>query len=129
MGRKARKRNNPQARLTTSHRLNKIKYQLFAADRQYGYGVILSASEDLRRGDVSTGFLRHFAYVPRTIDNVARLLVESTTDDLPTLIARIQPELDKLIAAKMVARIGDQLIDGSTRTRLQALRTRLETAR
>jgi hypothetical protein len=62
--------------------------------------------------------IREIAYVPRTIDNIARLLVESTTDDLPTVIARIQTELDKLIAAKMVARIGEEyeFLTGERRT-------------
>jgi hypothetical protein len=62
--------------------------------------------------------IREIAYVPRTIDNLARLLVESTSDDLPALVARIQPELDKLIAAKMVARIGEEyeFLTGERRT-------------
>ncbi len=62
--------------------------------------------------------IREIAYVPRTIDNLSRLLVESTSDDLPTLTARIQPEVDKLIAAKMVARIGEEyeFLTGERRT-------------
>lgn len=62
--------------------------------------------------------IHEIAYVPRTIDNIARLLVESTSDDLPAVIARIQPELDRLIAAKMVARIGDEFefLTGERRT-------------
>ncbi len=62
--------------------------------------------------------IREIAYVPRTIDNVARLLVESTSDDLPGLTARIRPELDKLIGAKMVARIGEEyeFLTGERRT-------------
>lgn len=62
--------------------------------------------------------IREIAYVPRTLDNVARLLVESTSDDLPGLTARIQPELEKLIAAKMVARIGEEyeFLTGERRT-------------
>ncbi|MGH6952583.1 MAG: BREX system P-loop protein BrxC, partial [Alphaproteobacteria bacterium] len=62
--------------------------------------------------------IREIAYIPRTIDNLARLLVESTSDDLPALVARIQPELDKLIAAKMVARIGEEyeFLTGERRT-------------
>lgn len=62
--------------------------------------------------------IREISYVPRTIDNLARLLVESTSDDLPALIARIQPELDKLIAAKLVARIGEEyeFLTGERRT-------------
>lgn len=54
-------------------------------------------------------FLIHeIRYLPRTIDNIARLLAESTGDDLPTIISRIKPEVDRLMAAKMVARIGDE---------------------
>jgi hypothetical protein len=62
--------------------------------------------------------IREIAYVPRTIDNLARLLVDATSDDLPTLVARIQPELDKLIAAKMVAQIGEEyeFLTGERRT-------------
>jgi hypothetical protein len=62
--------------------------------------------------------IREIVYVPRTIDNLARLLVESTNDDLPGLTARIQPELDRLIAAKMVARIGEEyeFLTGERRT-------------
>src|SRR5262249_35319852 len=62
--------------------------------------------------------IREIAYVPRTIDNLARLLVESTSDDLPGLTARIQPELDKLIGAKMVARIAEEyeFLTGERRT-------------
>jgi hypothetical protein len=57
-------------------------------------------------------------YIPRTIDNVARLLVESTSDSLPSLITRIQLELEKLINAKLVARIGDEyeFLSGERRT-------------
>lgn len=40
----------------------------------------------------------------------------------------VTPVVDESIIGGMVARIGDQLIDGSTRTRLQALKRRLEGA-
>jgi len=41
----------------------------------------------------------------------------------------VQMRVDPSIIGGMVARVGDRLIDGSTRSRLQALRTRLEAAR
>ena len=47
-------------------------------------------------------------FVPRTIDNIARLLVESTQDDLAVLIRNVDEELSKLMKARMVAKIGDQ---------------------
>ena len=62
--------------------------------------------------------IREIAFVPRTIDNLARLLVEHTTDDLATIIGRIKPELDKLIKAKLVAPIGEEyeFLTGERRT-------------
>ena len=62
--------------------------------------------------------IREIAYVPRTIDNLARLLVEQSTDDLAGLIARIKPELDRLAQAKLVARIGEEyeFLTGERRT-------------
>ena len=47
-------------------------------------------------------------FVPRTLDNLARLLVEHTSDDLARSSARIRPELDRLIKAKLVAPIGEE---------------------
>ena len=80
--------------------------------------VVPGATALTRRVAEVLYLIREIAYVPRTIDNVARLLVESTSDDLPGLTARIQPELDKLIAAKMVARIGEEyeFLTGERRT-------------
>ncbi len=80
--------------------------------------VVPSATALTRRVAEVLYLIREIAYVPRTIDNLARLLVESTNDDLPALVARIHPELDKLIAAKMVARIGEEyeFLTGERRT-------------
>ncbi|MFO0579206.1 MAG: BREX system P-loop protein BrxC [Polyangia bacterium] len=52
--------------------------------------------------------IRELPYVPSTRDNIARLLIESTDDSLPGLLGRVQPELERLISAKLVARIGDE---------------------
>ena len=62
--------------------------------------------------------IREVPFIPRTRDNIARLLVESVDDDLPTVLARIQPELDRLIAAGLVARIGEEyeFLTGERRT-------------
>ena len=80
--------------------------------------VVSNATALTRRVAEVLYLIREIAYVPRTIDNLARLLVESTIDDLPGLTARIQPELDKLIVAKMVARIGEdyEFLTGERRT-------------
>jgi hypothetical protein len=80
--------------------------------------VVPGATPLTRRVAEVLYLIREIAYVPRTIDNLARLLVESTSDDLPGLTARIQPELEKLIAAKMVARIAEEyeFLTGERRT-------------
>jgi len=69
--------------------------------------------------------IREIAYVPRTIDNLARLLVEHTTDDLTSIINRVKPELDKLMAAKIVAPIGEEyeFLTGERRTFEEAIAT------
>jgi hypothetical protein len=62
--------------------------------------------------------IHEIAYIPRTIDNIARLQVEQTGDDLPAVIQRIQPELERLIQARLVARIGEEyeFLTGERRT-------------
>ncbi len=52
--------------------------------------------------------IREVPFIPRTRDNVARLLVESIDDDLPSVLARIEPELQRLIDAGLVAQIGEE---------------------
>ena len=52
--------------------------------------------------------VRGIKYIPRTLDNISRLLVEHSTDDLVTLSNRIQPELKKLMVAGLVAKIGEE---------------------
>jgi len=64
-------------------------------------------------------------YIPRTIDNIARLLLQSTDDDLPRLVSLIQPELEKLVEAKLVAVIGGEYeyLTGERRNFEEAVRT------
>ena len=62
--------------------------------------------------------IREVPFIPRTKDNLARLLVENVDDDIPTVLARIEPELDRLIKARMVAKIGEEyeFLTGEKRT-------------
>ena len=62
--------------------------------------------------------IRELRYIPRTIDNIARLLAHDSDDDLSTLISQVQPELDKLQKARLVARIGEEyeFLTGERRT-------------
>ena len=80
--------------------------------------VVPGASALTRRVAEVLFLIREIAYVPRTIDNLARLLVETTTDDLTTLRAKIEPELHKLRSAKLVAKTGEdyEFLTGERRT-------------
>jgi hypothetical protein len=62
--------------------------------------------------------VREVPFIPRTKDNMARLLVESVDDDLTTVLARVEPELARLISAGLVARIGEEyeFLTGERRT-------------
>jgi len=62
--------------------------------------------------------IRELPYIPRTKDNIARLLLESADEELPSVLSRIEPELERLISAKLVARIGEEyeFLTGERRT-------------
>lgn len=62
--------------------------------------------------------VRELTYIPRTRENIARLLVENVDEDLSTVLSRIEPELDRLVQARMVARIGEEyeFLSGERRT-------------
>lgn len=62
--------------------------------------------------------IRDIAFIPKTIDNLARLLAEHTTDDLTSITNWVKPELDKLIKANMVAKLGEdyEFLTGERRT-------------
>lgn len=80
--------------------------------------VVPDATSLTRRAAEVLYLLQQLTYVPRTIDNLARLLVEQTSDDLAVIINRLQPELTKLVQARMVARIGEEyeFLTGERRT-------------
>lgn len=62
--------------------------------------------------------VHELSYIPRSRENVARMLAEDVEDDLPRILARVDPELERLMAAKLVARIGDdyEFLTGERRT-------------
>ena len=64
-------------------------------------------------------------YLPKTADNLARLLVADTSQDLASLQPIIEAELEKLKKAKIVARIGDEweFLTGERRTFEEAVDT------
>lgn len=70
--------------------------------------VVPGATDLTRRVAEVLYLIRDITYIPKTIGNIARLLVESTDDDLSEIIRRITPELEKLVRAKLVAKIGEE---------------------
>ena len=64
-------------------------------------------------------------YLPKTADNLARLLIADTAQDLASLQPVIEAELEKLKKAKIVARIGDEweFLTGERRTFEEAVDT------
>jgi len=87
--------------------------------------VVPNATPLTRRVAEVLYLIGEIPYIPRTIDNIARLLVESAYDDLPSLVQKIKPELNKLIAAKLVATIGEEyeFLTGERRNFEDAVRT------
>jgi hypothetical protein len=64
-------------------------------------------------------------YLPKTADNLARLLTSDASQDLASLQPIIEAELEKLRKAKIVARIGDEweFLTGERRTFEEAVET------
>jgi hypothetical protein len=62
--------------------------------------------------------MRGVNYIPRTTDNISRLLVEHSTEDLSAINNRVCPELNRLINAGLVAKIGEEyeFLTGVVRT-------------
>ena len=62
--------------------------------------------------------IRELPFIPRTKDNIARLLVETVDDDLTTVLNRIEPELERLRTSRLVAKIGEEyeFLTGERRT-------------
>lgn len=80
--------------------------------------VVSKANPLTRRVAEVLYLVRELRYIPRTVDNIARLLAEFTDNDLSTLISRVQPELERLKKARLVASIGEEyeFLTGERRT-------------
>lgn len=68
---------------------------------------VSGATELTRRVAEVLYLIREIGYIPKTPQNLARLLVERTDDDVAAIVRKITPELEKLQKAKIVARIGN----------------------
>ncbi|HRR41062.1 MAG TPA: hypothetical protein P5244_07500, partial [Syntrophales bacterium] len=64
-------------------------------------------------------------YLPKSADNLARLLVTETSQDLASLQPIIEAELEKLKKSKIVAKVGDEweFLTGERRTFEEAVET------
>jgi len=47
-------------------------------------------------------------FIPRTIDNIARLTISTVDEDLTSAIGNVRPEIEKLKKARLVAKIGEE---------------------
>jgi hypothetical protein len=80
--------------------------------------VVPDASALTRRVAEVLYLIRELSYIPRTLDNLARLMVEHTDDDLAAIINHMRPELERLEKAHLVAKIGEEyeFLTGERRT-------------
>jgi hypothetical protein len=87
---------------------------------------IVPAATDLTPRLAEVLFLTgELSYLPKTADNLARLLVADTSQNLAALQPIIESELEKLKKARIVARIGDEweFLTGERRTFEEAVDT------
>ena len=70
--------------------------------------------------------VRELPYVLRTSDNISRLLIENTSEDLTTIKPKVENNLVKLIDAEMVAQAGNEyeFLTGERRNFEKEVRTR-----
>jgi hypothetical protein len=80
--------------------------------------LVPGATELTRRVAEVLFLIRELNFIPRTKDNIARLLIESVDDDLTVVLSKIEPELDRLKKSNLVARTGDEweFLTGERRT-------------
>ncbi len=87
---------------------------------------IVPGATDLTRQVAEVLFLiGELKYIPKTTDNLARLLVENTSQDLTTLLPSVKDELERLAKAKIVAKVVDdwEFLTGERRTFEEAVDT------
>ena len=80
--------------------------------------IVPGATAYTRRMAEVLYLIREMSYIPRTLDNLARLMVERTDDDLAAITNHIHPELERLEKAHLVAKIGEEyeFLTGERRT-------------
>jgi hypothetical protein len=80
--------------------------------------VVPEATAYTRRMAEVLYLIREMSFIPRTLDNLARLMVEHTDDDLTAITNRIRPELERMIKAHLVTKIGEEyeFLTGERRT-------------
>ncbi len=88
--------------------------------------VVRDATELTARVAEVLYLIREIAYIPRTRENIARLLASDLSEDMATLRSRIEIELERLRGAKLVAKNGDEyeFLTGERRTFEEEVATR-----
>ena len=71
-------------------------------------GTVPDATDLTRRVAEVLFLIRELPFIPRTLDNIARLLVEGTDEDLAGVVSRIRPELERLRGSGLVGQTGDE---------------------
>ena len=80
------------------------------------YQALLDAHRGIERAEVVSA-------VPLTDDE--RQGIEELLEDIASKQIKLTPRVEPSVLGGLVARVGDRVIDGSTRTRLQAMRREL----
>lgn len=81
-------------------------------------GMVPEATDTTQRVAQCLYLIGHLEFMPSTIDNLSRMMVESTEDSIPSIRARVEPEIQKLIAARLAVKNGDEyeFLTGEVRT-------------
>jgi len=98
--------------------------------RRHRTGVAELVSDIFTRlADEHEGIARGVVTTAVELSAEERLQVQAKLAELTRKQVQLETRVDPSIMGGMVARVGDQLLDGSTRTRLETLRKRLHGVR
>lgn len=80
--------------------------------------VVPDATDATQRVAQCLYLIGHLEFVPSTIDNISRMMVESTDDSVASIRTRVEPEVLKLIGARLAVKNGDEyeFLTGEVRT-------------
>lgn len=93
--------------------------------------VVPDATEMTRRVAEVLYMIRELTYIPRSSENLARLLIEDVDEDVSMVLSRVQPELERLVKSGLVGEIGEEyeFLTGERRSFEEAVTTITEQMR